>query len=253
MKKGGDRNGVFQARGGEIILNPAVVRMSQARGQKEPMMQAGIDALTTDVVYLDTRTDEGITRCLDILSGRGERMWLQEEEGEEERERAESPSGGTSSGAIAELADAVGLELPESEAGDDEDEMMKGELPPVQGILEATWESLRELRDSKQAPTNDRLAGGMCTGEAKDEEGDAGNTGEGKGSRTKGLWEMGTHDSRKAGDVLDDILHNGRKMMKLETVVQAGDARTLMDCLVMKIDADGLLIDTRESGVMDTR
>ena len=31
-------------------------------------------------------------------------------------------------------------------------------------------------------------------------------------------------------------------------MVQAGDARALMDCLVMKVDADGLLIDTRESG-----
>ena len=59
---------------------------------------------------------------------------------------------------------------------------------------------------------------------------------------------MGTHDSRKAGDVLDDILHNGRNMTKLDTMVPAGDARTLMHCLVMKIDADGLLIDTRESG-----
>ena len=84
VKEGGDRNGVFQARGGEIILNQAVVGMSQARGQKEPMTQVGIDALTTEVVYLDTRTDEGITRCLDMLSGGGEMMWLQEEEGEEE-------------------------------------------------------------------------------------------------------------------------------------------------------------------------
>ena len=61
MKEGGDRNGVFQGRGGEIILNQAVVGMSQARGQKEPITQAGIDALTTNVVYLDTRTEEGIT------------------------------------------------------------------------------------------------------------------------------------------------------------------------------------------------
>ena len=67
VKEGGDRNGVFQASGGEMILNQAVVGMSQARGQKEPMTQAGIDALTTEVVYLDTRTDEGITRCLDML------------------------------------------------------------------------------------------------------------------------------------------------------------------------------------------
>ena len=59
---------------------------------------------------------------------------------------------------------------------------------------------------------------------------------------------MGTYDSRKAGDVLNDILHNGRNMMKLEAMAQAGELWTLMDCLVMKIDADGLLIDTRESG-----
>ena len=32
VKEGGDRNGVFQARGGEIILNQAVAGMSQARG-----------------------------------------------------------------------------------------------------------------------------------------------------------------------------------------------------------------------------
>ena len=57
VKEGGDRNGVFQARGDKIIHNQAVIGMSQARGQKEPMTQAEIDALTTDVVYLDTRTD----------------------------------------------------------------------------------------------------------------------------------------------------------------------------------------------------
>ena len=107
VKDGGDRNGVFQARGGEIILNQAVVVISQASGQKAPMTQAEIDALTTDVVYLDTRTDERVTQCLDMLLDGGEIMWLQEEEGEEDRERAESPSGGVSSGAIAELGDAV--------------------------------------------------------------------------------------------------------------------------------------------------
>lgn len=58
---------------------------------------------------------------------------------------------------------------------------------------------------------------------------------------------MGTYDSRKAGDVLNDMLHNDRNMLKLAAMVQVGDARTLMDCLVMKIHADGLLIDTRES------
>ena len=47
--------------------------------------------------------------------------------------------------------------------------------------------------------------------------------------------------------MLDDILHNGRNMVTLETIVHVGEARTLINCLVMKIDADGLLIDTRES------
>ena len=59
---------------------------------------------------------------------------------------------------------------------------------------------------------------------------------------------MGTRDSRKAENVLNNILYNGRNMMKLKAMVQAGDARALMDCLVMKIDIDGLLIDTKESG-----
>ena len=63
---------------------------------------------------------------------------------------------------------------------------------------------------------------------------------------------MGTYDSRKIGDVLNDILHNGRNMVKLEAMAHAGEARTLMDCLVMKIDADGLLIDTKESGEDET-
>ena len=114
VREGGDRNGVFQVRGGEILLNQAVIGMSYARGQKEPMTQEGIAALTTDGMYLDTRTDEGITEFLDMVLGDGETMWLQEEEVEKDSERAESPSGGRSSGAIAELADAVGLELPES-------------------------------------------------------------------------------------------------------------------------------------------
>ena len=41
--------------------------------------------------------------------------------------------------------------------------------------------------------------------------------------------------------------------MKLEAMAHAGDARTLMDCLVMKIDADGLMIDTRESREYEAR
>ena len=169
VKEGGDWNGVFQARGGEIILNQVVVGMSQARGHKELMTQAEIDALTTDVVYLDTRTNEGVTQCLDMLLGGGEIMWLQEEEGEENRERAESPSGGVSSGAIAELADAVGLELPESEAGYNEDEEMENDLPPVQEIPEATWKSLRGLRDSKHALPNIPPEEGTSTGGAENE------------------------------------------------------------------------------------
>ena len=90
---------------------------------------------------------------------------------------------------------------------------MEDDLPPVQGIPEATWESLRGLRGSKHAPTKGRLDEGTRTGEARDQEGDRGNKEGEKGGRTKGLWEMGTHDSRKAGDVLKDILHNGRNMM----------------------------------------
>ena len=40
--------------------------------------------------------------------------------------------GGKLSGAIPELADAMGLELPESEAEDNEDEVMADNLPLVQ-------------------------------------------------------------------------------------------------------------------------
>ena len=36
--------------------------------------------------------------------------------------------------------------------------------------------------------------------------------------RAKGLWEMGTRDSRKAGDLLNNILHNRRNIVKLETM-----------------------------------
>ena len=61
-----------------MLLNQAMIRMSQARGQKEPMTQESIDVLTTDVVYLDTRTNEGITQFLDMVSEDGEIMWLQE-------------------------------------------------------------------------------------------------------------------------------------------------------------------------------
>ena len=139
VREGGDRNGVFQARGGKILLNRAVIGMSQARGQKEPMTQESIDALTTDVIYLDTRTDEGITQFFDMVSGEGEIMWLQEEEVEEDKERAESPLEGRSSGAIAELEEAVGMELPESKVGDDEDKEMEDEFLPVQGIPDAAW------------------------------------------------------------------------------------------------------------------
>ena len=43
------------------------------------------------------------------------------------------------------------------------------------------------------------------------------------------------------------MLHNGRNMLKLGTMKQVGDVRTMMDCLIMKIDPDGLLLDTSES------
>ena len=120
----------------------------------------------------------------------------------------------------------MGLELPESEAGDDEDEVMEDKLPLVQGIPVATWESLRVLRDSKHASTNDWLDGETWIGEARDEKRGAGNPREEKEGRTTGLWEIGTYDRRKVGHVLDDILHNGRNMMKLESMVQVGDAQT---------------------------
>ena len=68
VREGGDRHGVFPASGGEILLNQVVVEMSQARGQKELMTQKSIDARTTDVVYLDTRTDKVITQFLDMVS-----------------------------------------------------------------------------------------------------------------------------------------------------------------------------------------
>ena len=73
-----------------------------------------------------------------------------------------------------------------------------------------------------------------------------------KDGGVKDLQEIGTYNSRKAGDVLDDILYNGRNMVKLEAMVHMGEARMLMDCLVMNIDADRLLIDTRESGEDET-
>ena len=125
---------------------------------------------------------------------------------------------------------------------------MEDDLPPVEGIPEAAWDSLKGLRDSKHAPTNVRLDGGTWTGEARNEESSMGNQGEKKEGKARGLWEMGIYDSRKAGDVLGDILYNGRHMMKLEAMAQAEDARALMDCLVLKIDMDGVLLDTRESG-----
>ena len=137
--------------------------------------------------------------------------------------------------------------LPESEAGDDEDEEMEDDFQLVQGIPEGTWEGLRGLRDSRHAPSDIRLGGESWTGEAGDEKEDSGTLGETREGRAKGLWEMGTRDSRKAGEVLDDILYNGRNIVKLQTMVQVGEAQTLMDCLVLKVDADGLLIDTRES------
>ena len=101
------------------------------------MTQDEIDAMTTDVVHLDTRTEEGITRFLEMVSGGETIMWLQAGEGEADREGAQSPTGGESRGAIAELADMVGVELPESVAGDDVDEEMEDNFPPVQGIPEA--------------------------------------------------------------------------------------------------------------------
>ena len=107
---------------------------------------------------------------------------------------------------------------------------------------------MRGLRDSKHAPTNDRLGGETWTGETREEESGVVNPKREKEKSTKSLWEMGIYDSRKAGDVLDDILHNRRNMMKMEAMAHVGEARTLKDCLVMKIDVDGLLIDTREAG-----
>ena len=58
---------------------------------------------------------------------------------------------------------------------------------------------------------------------------------------------MGTRDSRKAGEVLDDILHNERNIMKLEAMELVEEERALMDYLVLKVVTDGVLIDTREA------
>ena len=201
MKDGGDRNGVFQAKGGEILLNRAVIGMSQAWGQREPMTQGEIDAMTTDVVYLDTRTDEGITRFLDMVPGGDTIMWLQEEEGEADRERAESPTGGKSSGAIAELADAIGVELPESVAGDDVDEEMEDDFPSVQGIPEAAWEGLRGLKGSKHDPIQAPKSAGETPKARTEKRGEQGGDELDEGIAEGDLRRLGLSNSRRAGDV----------------------------------------------------
>ena len=93
--------------------------------------------MTTEVVYLDTRTDKGIMKFLDMVSGERTLMWLHEQEGEDNRGRAESPSRGKLSSTIEELVGAIGVELLEIVVGHDTDEEIKDDIPPVQGIPEA--------------------------------------------------------------------------------------------------------------------
>ena len=81
----------------------------------------------------------------------------------------------------------MGLELLESEVGDDEDEVMEDNLQPVQGIPEAAWESLRGLKDSKYTSTNNQLDGETWTGEVRDKEVSSDTQGEAREGRTKGL------------------------------------------------------------------
>ena len=195
MRHRGDRNGIFQARGSESLLNHVVAGISQAHGQKEPKTQEEIDALTTDEVSMDTSTDNGITSFLDMVSRGVDIMWLQEEEREKERERAESPSGGQSSGAITELANAVGMELPESRVGDDDVEEMEDDLPPVQGIPDVGREGLKGLWRSRHAPESIQAN----KREVKGTGGTGDNTWKGEGGSGGGdLSAMGMINSRKA-------------------------------------------------------
>lgn len=70
-----------------------------------------------------------------------------------------------------------------------------------------------------------------------------------EGIADRDLQRLRLSDNRKAAEVLEHILSNQRKMIELETTEPVGKAKTLMSCLVVKINADRLLIDTRESDV----
>ena len=95
-----------------------------------------------------------------------------------------------------------GIGTTRDEAGDDVDEVMEDDLPLVQGIQEAVWESLRGIRESKHTPTNNWLSREMWIGEAREENESTGNLGEEKEGKVKGLWEIYTYDSRRVGDVV---------------------------------------------------
>ena len=58
---------------------------------------------------------------------------------------------------------------------------------------------------------------------------------------------MGTFNSRKVGEVLEDMVWNRRNKVKLVTMEHVRNVKMVIDCLVMKVDADGLLLDTGES------
>ena len=145
-------------------------------------------------------------------------MWLQAEEVEENKDRSESPTGGKSYGTIAELADLVGVELLETEVGDDVDEKMEDDFPPVQGIPNAFWEGLKALKGSKHAPGKEVRGdkGAPTLEKGKRNEYDRSELYEGI---TDGdLRRLGLSGNRKAGDIMEDILSNGRKMMELQTM-----------------------------------
>ena len=108
---------------------------------------------------------------------------------------------------------------------------------------------MRGLQGSKHAPSQGHRIGERTSGPERrvGDGAEAGDTDEEEGEGD--LKRMGMSDRRKAGEVLEDILSNGRNLVELEAMRQVGKDKTLMSCLQVNIDVHGLLIDIRESEV----
>jgi hypothetical protein len=248
----GKGNEVFEGLGGEQTLKSAVEYTWSRTKSGDIVSQEFIDSKTKDKEFVDTRQEEGMRVVMTLLNGGGEIDWVQELD-EQENPALNPPtptqgaSDGTLEGMVANLAGQLDRdeEMAEAEAED----TVAARLVGLAGSRHADPGT---IPDSEEEVSDDGGAG-----KRKDNEAEARRPppvriprtpmpGFGATPRTRAGKTL-MYDSRHTLDVLQNMVDNGNLLKEITSAGNGSDEDNLARCIELKIDADGIMLEVRES------